>query len=186
MLPFGSLLAPFWLPFGSLLAPIWLPFSSLLAPFWLPFGYLLAPSFGYIWLHLPIHFKRIFRYFSSLASSCFIHRFHIYYACAQILLGCECQWNSNTLDSVPWTVHPMGKPLLKSIIDHSLKTGDFQTAASILCCFWSLQTRNKLPTGTGSSSSVQSSPTHETSNKLRYAQFGKMKNLLSPKKILWN
>jgi hypothetical protein len=42
--------------------------------------------------------------------------------------------------STPWSHHPLGKPLLKSMLDHCINTGDFQTSACILCCFWPLQT----------------------------------------------
>merc|ERR1712223_2225748 len=38
--------------------------------------------------------------------------------------------------SIPWSLHPLGKPLLKSVIDHCINSGDFQTSAAILCCFW--------------------------------------------------
>ena len=53
--------------------------------------------------------------------------------------------------------HPMGKQMLKSILEHCIKIGDFQTSASILCCFWPIQNKIKslVP-------SVQSSPTHDS------------------------
>ena len=72
------------------------------------------------------------------------------------------QSSSNEL-TVPWSVHPFGKPLLKSILNHCLKIGDFQTAASILCCFWSIQ---KTKGKENLNSSVQSTPSHEK-NKLK-------------------
>ena len=71
------------------------------------------------------------------------------------------QSSSNEL-TVPWSVHPFGKPLLKSILNHCLKIGDFQTAASILCCFWSIQTKARE----NLNSSQQSTPSHEN-NKLK-------------------
>ena len=43
--------------------------------------------------------------------------------------------NFGTENHVPWTHHPMGRPMLTSIIDHSVKILDFQTAAMIACAF---------------------------------------------------
>ena len=61
-----------------------------------------------------------------------------------IQLKMEEEKNSNNvekqeMESVPWCLHPMGKPLLKSILDRCLNIGDFQTSALILCVLNSLQ-----------------------------------------------
>ena len=69
LVPFGSLLAPFWLPFGSLLAPflgaasprLFLPGRGVAAPLpcllfvspWLPFGLFLV-SFGSLLVSLGL------------------------------------------------------------------------------------------------------------------------------------
>ena len=59
---------------------------------------------------------------------------------------------------IPWTHHPMGKRLLKSIIDHCIKDGDFQTSTAILCCFWSSQ---KMSNRKSRNTSVKNSPKHQ-------------------------
>ena len=42
-----------------------------------------------------------------------------------------------TDNHVPWACHPMGRPMLTSIIDHYIRMLDFQTAAMIACTFHS-------------------------------------------------
>lgn len=43
--------------------------------------------------------------------------------------------NTGTDNHVPWTCHPMGRPMLTSIISHYIQMQDFQTAAMIACAF---------------------------------------------------
>jgi hypothetical protein len=44
--------------------------------------------------------------------------------------------NFETENHVPWTHHPMGRPMLTSMIDHFVKILDFQTAAMMTCTFY--------------------------------------------------
>ena len=43
--------------------------------------------------------------------------------------------NDDSDNHVPWTCHPMGRPMLTSIISHYIRMLDFQTAAMIACAF---------------------------------------------------
>ncbi|CAG2121422.1 unnamed protein product, partial [Medioppia subpectinata] len=54
--------------------------------------------------------------------------------------------NSANIMDTPWALHPFGKKMVQSLIDHSvLKCNDIQTAAMIACTFHTTDTKSKLP-----------------------------------------